>query len=182
MADAPEHPVPALLFTVPGVRHKVLISLITDLRNEINMNQRLQIYAVLTTALVVVSLLAVGLVGAVTASGITQVGNAGGTGNIGIAGEEASLDYQGCSEVWIIFPDENALPSDATIRIYDGQTGSTDDISVTITVNDVERIPGKYGDNPVFKYSVDDKNDKIVAVSVDGSSFVENPNRCADAV
>lgn len=156
------------------------------------MNKRQRIYTVFVATLVATSMIAVMSVGAVTAAGPSQPfagggpggpfagngpggPNAGGGGNIGIGGVPASVDFKGCSEVWIIFQDPSILPKDATIEIGDSQ--STQGTTVTITEPDLESV-GLY-DDPLFKYPVESGDDKIVAVSVDGSSFVQNPNRCA---
>lgn len=145
------------------------------------MNKSQHIYAVFLAALIVTSVIAVVSIGAITAVGREDDGNRRGSGNIGVPGESASLDYKGCGAVWIILPNEDEAPVDVRIKIFNEQSGETEIVQLTITKDDLERVPGQYGDNPLFKFNVDDDNrDKIIAVAVEDSDFVDNPNRCAD--
>lgn len=104
----------------------------------------------------------------------------------GLTVEDFETDFKGCSEVWVVFNDDEQLPVDATIRVYNAVTDAEETVDLTIGPVDVERIPGQYDDRPVFKFNVhdyfdrdEDGDDKLLAVSAGGSSFVENPNRCA---
>jgi len=144
------------------------------------MTTRRQLYSVSAVAITATVLLAGASVGVISASGQIQDGNQGATGNVGVPGESASLDFRGCGQVWVIFsdPEDPDVPIDATIEIANPGQGSTDTITETITESDLQTVPGQYGDHPIYKFS--GSGGKLVAASVGDSPFVDNPNRCAD--
>lgn len=150
-----------------------------------------RIFGVIAATLVVSSLTAVVLVGAITAAGTTNDGNTGNDANLPQGVKE--VDFKGCGEVWIILDSESVAPLDASIKVRDDD-GTERFIDVTINKDDLERAPGQTDepDDRVYKFSVEEpgetvnadddgvETDKIIAVTVGGSNLIENPNKCAD--
>ncbi len=102
-------------------------------------------------------------------------------------GKDFDVDFKGCSEVWIVFTNEDQLPVDASIQVYNAESDAEQDVNVLIESDDIERVPGQYDGRPVYKFNVhdyfdrdDDGDDKVLAVSVGGSRLVENSHRCAE--
>lgn len=98
----------------------------------------------------------------------------GGTIEVRPPVEVADVSFRGCSEVWVAF---DAFPVDsvaAQVNINGNWQG------ITISKGDLTKIPGQYGDKPVFKYSVSG-GDKLVGLKIVGDTYT-NTNNCAKNV
>lgn len=122
--------------------------------------------------------------GGLASTGVATI-NLGATGNVPTDNDDVDIVFRGCSEVWIAL--ENELPEGEsfTVRIKVRETDADEPrvVKVEVTADDLERIPGQFGDQPVFKWSVEEElgGGKILAVAIEDDDFVENPNRCAQA-
>lgn len=86
----------------------------------------------------------------------------------------ADVSFRGCSELWVAF---EKFPVDST-TVQVNVNGNWD--RVTIKKAELTKIPGQYGDRPVFKYSVSG-NDKVVGLRIVGERYM-NDNRCAQNI
>lgn len=88
--------------------------------------------------------------------------------------------FNGCSEAWIVFTNGFSGEQTAQIGVYaPGQGGTVS--AITITADALTRIPGKYGDAPVYKFNVHEQvgaQAKILGVAI-GDKQAENDHRCA---
>jgi len=137
---------------------------------------------------------------AVTATGLAGIGAFGGTA---AAWNDLDADFKGCSEVWILVsqrdvdcenPDEiryddphldapkNQCPLAVAVVINDGD--GTDCVTVETGPNDVETIPGQYGDRPLVKYQAPDGEKILGIVGLSpsrnplDSQLIPNDHRC----
>ena len=130
----------------------------------------------------------VGVASVAGASGSRDDFNYGLTGNVPIEEQiPVDIDFKGCSEVWIVLEAYLQAGDEfiVTICVYNEATGEFDPVEVTVDNDDLETVPGEWGDRPLFKWSVEDDYQipgKIVAVAIDDGEFVENEHRCADNV
>lgn len=103
-------------------------------------------------------------------------------GGVALSGTAAATDsiikaveFKGCSEVWIVLKRPRSIYP--TIKIFNDKTKRFEDRDLCVMKGDFTRIPGQFGDCPVFKFSVPE-GFKIVGVRGIGS--FDNMNRCAE--
>lgn len=115
------------------------------------------------------------------------------------AWEELHAEFKGCSEVWITAGENDiaCLTEDGEefeggnvecplqVRVYTAEGGDIDSEDIDIHPDNATRIPGQFGDTPVFKYSVSGET-KIIGImgltpprEPQCADLIANPNRCA---
>lgn len=88
--------------------------------------------------------------------------------------EIEDVEFKGCGQVWVAFERFPVEEIDAEVNI-DGSWNS-----ITIHETDLTKIPGQYGDSPLFKYS-GDNGGKLVGLRIVGDQY-DNDHRCAENV
>lgn len=128
---------------------------------------------------------------------VTALAGLGALSGSAAAWDGLEADFRGCSEVWITvgendlacqdepgdpYPDKNCP---LRVRVYTADGDEIDYETIHINEANATRIPGQFGDEPVFKYQVSGGT-KIIGVMgltppghPQCADLIANPNRCA---
>ena len=103
-------------------------------------------------------------------------------GGVAFVGEAAAhnleVKFDGCEAVWIVVNDRDEFGVlEEKIHVYDASEDGRKTVEVELTPDNTEPMPEKYGDRPVFTYSVSG-GDEILAVETGDGRVFENPNDC----
>jgi hypothetical protein len=90
-----------------------------------------------------------------------------------VAPEVTGVEFKGCGQAWIVFEEPFEGSSEAAVETTAGWE------RVEISGDDLRRVPGQFGDRPLYKWRARGP-EKILAARTPGGR-VENDNACAGA-
>lgn len=122
-------------------------------------------------------------------SAVLGVGAIGAFSGTAAAWTSFDVEFKGCTSVWIIVDEEDldweenyphrTEPLFVKVVVERGREAVCE--KVEFTEENVTRVPGQYGDNPLVKFDGGDKMLAVIKYNDDDIPFcyVENDNQCA---
>jgi len=95
------------------------------------------------------------------------------------AWDRFTVDFKGCSEVWIVVDEADLALEGLTATVVVADDGDAVDREVEITEDQSTTIPGQYGDAPILKYQAS-SGKKVLGVI--GNTTNGTPLECETAV